>query len=65
MPLYSHTLWLTDTRALTSQWEDIKGLAGDVFNLVSAAEYADDPEAIDATSVLDDILELLKTEHAS
>ena len=42
-----------------------QGLAGDVFDLVSAAEYADDPDAIDVTSVLEDILELLKTERAS
>jgi hypothetical protein len=65
MPLYSHTLWLTDTGALAPQWEDIKGLTEDVFALVSEAEYADDPNAIDVTSVLEDILELLKTEHAS
>jgi hypothetical protein len=65
MPLHSHTLWLTDTNALTSLWEDIKGLAGDVFDHVSEAEYADDPDAIDVTSVFEDILELLKTEHAS
>ncbi len=65
MPLYSHTLWLADTNALTPQWEDIKGLTEDVFDLVSEAEYADSPDAIDVTSVLEDILELLKTEHAT
>jgi hypothetical protein len=61
-PLYSHTLWLTDTNALTPQWEDIMGLTEDVFELVSEAEYADSSDAIDVTSVLEDILELLKTE---
>jgi hypothetical protein len=42
-----------------------QGLAGDAFDLVSAAEYADSHDAIDVASVLEDILELRKTEHAS
>ena len=65
IPLYSHTLWLAVTNALTAQWEEIKGLTEDAFDLVSKAEYDDEPDAIDVTSVREDILELLKTEHAS
>jgi hypothetical protein len=42
-----------------------EGLTEDVYDHASEAEYADDPNAIDVTSVLEDILELLKTEHAS
>ncbi len=64
-PLYTHTLWLADHDSLSQEWEDIQGLTEDVFGLVSEAEYADSPDAIDVTSVLEDILELLKTEHAS
>jgi hypothetical protein len=65
MPLYSHTLWLADASALTPQWEDIKGLAGAVFDLVSEAECEDEPDTTDVTSILEDILELLTREHMS
>jgi hypothetical protein len=62
MPLYSYTLWLTDHDRLSQEWEDIQGLAQDVFELVPEAEYAEEPDAIDVISVIEDILELLKTE---
>lgn len=60
MPLYGHTLWLEEQDSLSQEWEDIQGLAQDVFELVSEAEYADDPDDFDVTSVLEDIVSLLQ-----
>lgn len=59
--VYSHTLWLASNSALTQEWEDIQGLCEDVFGLVAEAEYADDPDAIDVTSILEHVVELLTT----
>ena len=61
IPVYSHTLWLVSNSRLTQEWEDIQGLCEDVFGLVAEAEYADDPDAIDVTSMLEDVVELLTT----
>jgi hypothetical protein len=60
MPLYSHTLWLADHDRLSQEWEDIQGLAEDVFDLVSEAEYAGEPRDFDVTSSLEDIVSLLQ-----
>lgn len=60
MPLYTHTLWLADHDGLSEEWEEVQGLAQDVFEIVSEAEYADDPDDFDVTSILEDIVALLQ-----
>ena len=61
MPAFGYTLWLASNSGLTQEWEDIQGLCEDIFGLVAEAEYADDPDAIDVTSMLEDVVELLTT----
>lgn len=61
IPVYSHTLWLASNSGLTQEWEDIQGLCEDIFGLVAGAECTGDPNAIDVTSMLKDLVELLTT----
>lgn len=61
LPLHSHTLWLEEQDSLSQEWEEVQGLCEDIFSLVAEAEYADDPDTIDVTSILEDVVELLKS----